>query len=310
MNFYYKKNKERSIYGFTLIEVIITIAIIGVITVPIALIFQGVLATTITTKEQLVATQLGQQYTETIKAMNMEQVLDLTDAVDSSGMITEELLSLYNLPTIPNKYTVHINLFKKTEDTGFENEFLTDYYKMPDDLPIDSSVSYDVELLLEDATSSDTIVSMYNDEDTIDNHTFDGAEENRKIDIHFAKSGHDRIRVTVDVNDNDPYEVEKSIADYKGIINIICNDLTSTSNQKTTTITVSNSTENDLNIYVYEDKEDKIQPEIVLNYGSNTVYRNISIPKLFEYRLYEFIIQIEKDGKILSEVVTTRLAKE
>lgn len=53
--------------GFTLVEAIVTVAIAGVIVVPISIIFQGVLLDTVETKDQLKATQLAQQYTEAFR---------------------------------------------------------------------------------------------------------------------------------------------------------------------------------------------------------------------------------------------------
>jgi len=81
--------------GFTLIEAIVTVAIVGVVITPIAIIFQGALETSLFTRSQLKATQVAQQYVEAVEAMNY---VDLKAFVDSGGVVDATSISAYGLP--------------------------------------------------------------------------------------------------------------------------------------------------------------------------------------------------------------------
>jgi prepilin-type N-terminal cleavage/methylation domain-containing protein len=281
-----KKNiKLKSQRGFTLIEVIVTVAIIGIVTVPIALIFQGALLSSIETRQQLIATQVSQQYVEKIKLMNMNDFMDLDGQVfDESGYeVTVTLLDLSN-----------------------SNEFGQDAFKMPT-LSSSSYGEADVNLVLEDSTSSETHVTFIKDdgnteEDTMGNDT-DG---DRNLNLDFQRTSPSDVKIQVDLG-VESESITKTLKD-QHIVYVHSNDTSPSSSS--TTITVDNATGKNLEIYVFETPEDQIKPEIILNTGNNTVYRNISETEFFEYRIYAFEIRVSKDGEELSKVVTTRLAQE
>lgn len=281
-----KKNKKlKSQGGFTLIEVIVTVAIIGIVTVPIALIFQGALLSSIETRQQLIATQVSQQYVEKIKLMSMSEFNDLDGQVfDESG------------------YDVAVTLL----DLSNSNEFGQDAFKMPT-LSSSSYGDADLNLVLEDSTSSETHVTLIKDdgnteEDTMGNDT-DG---DRNINLDFQRTSPSQVNIQVELG-AESESITKALKD-QYIVYIHSNDTSPSS--FSTRITVDNATGKNLEIYVFENPSDQIKPEIVLNTGNNTIYRNISETEFFEYRIYAFEIRVSKDGEELSKVVTTRLAQE
>ncbi len=281
-----KKNKKlKSQGGFTLIEVIVTVAIIGIVTVPIALIFQGALLSSIETRQQLIATQVSQQYVEKIKLMSMSEFNDLDGQVfDESG------------------YDVAVTLL----DLSNSNEFGQDAFKMPT-LSSSSYGDADLNLVLEDSTSSETHVTLIKDdgnteEDTMGNDT-DG---DRNLSLDFQRTSPSQVNIQVGLG-AESESITKALKD-QYIVYVHSNDTSPSS--FSTRITVDNATGKNLEIYVFENPSDQIKPEIVLNTGNNTIYRNISETEFFEYRIYAFEIRVSKDGEELSKVVTTRLAQE
>lgn len=287
-----KKNiKLKSQRGFTLIEVIVTVAIIGIVTVPIALIFQSALLSSIETRQQLIATQLSQQYVEKIKLMSMSEFNDLDGEVfDESG------------------YDVAVTLL----DLSNSNEFGQDAFKMPT-LSSSSYGDADVNLILEDSTSSETHVSLIMDDGSKDEDTMgNDASGDRNLNLDFQRTSPSEVKIQVDLlisteSIPESMSITKALKD-QFIVYVHSDDTTASSSY--TTITVDNATGKDLEIYVFETPEDQIKPEIILNTGNNTVYRNISETEFFDYRIYAFEIRVSKDGEELSKVVTTRLAQE
>jgi|GEM_PF-946397 len=295
--------------GFTLVEVIVTVAIIGIVTVPIALIFQSALASSIQTREQLKATQLTQQFIESIKTMHMEQVLDLDSAVDATGKLSDDVLSRFDLPMIPQGYEVFFMLRKDNVDIGYNNEFDDSKYRMPVSEIANRTHTFDVEIRLDDAKTSSARVYLYDRERHLIEHEIIGTAENREVAINIKKINADELKIDVEINGTHYSEEIKAI-DYEGIINIVTLDTMTQEDHITTNIEITNSSGDVADIYVYETPQDQIKPIIDLNTGTNTIHRNITEPLIFDYRLYEFEIEVSKNGKLLSKVVTTRLAKE
>jgi len=281
-----KKNiKLKSQGGFTLIEVIVTVAIIGIVTVPIALIFQGALLSSIETRQQLIATQVSQQYVEKIKLMSMSEFNDLDGQVfDESG------------------YDVAVTLL----DLSNSNEFGQDAFKMPT-LSSSSYGDADLNLVFEDSTSSETHVTLIKDDGNIEEDTMgNDTDGDRNLNLDFQRTSPSDVKIQVDLG-AESESITKALKD-QYIVYVHSNDTSPSSSS--TTITVDNATGKDLEIFVFETPEDQIKPEIILNTGNNTVYRNISETEFFDYRIYAFEIRVSKDGEELSKVVTTRLAQE
>jgi prepilin-type N-terminal cleavage/methylation domain-containing protein len=289
------RKKDKFQYGFTLVEVIVTIAIIGIITVPIALIFQGALAASIETREQLVSTQLSQKSVEAIKFMNME--LFERDILSDLDAQNEVQLTSSNIPgiNIPNDYTIFF--------TSKQEQFASDAkYKM------NSTIS-------NTAVSGDLVINLNQDELSIASTDIkEEIDESDIIHVNVTKTTKVILGVEKDVykiqtekvDSDDSIEIhtEEITDNYQGVLNL------KISNPIKTEFMVNNSSGQEFSIYVYESQEDINKPDIILNTGNNSVYRNISEQTLFEYRIYAFEVRVEKDGEVLSEVVTTRLAKE
>ena len=86
--------------GFSLVEAIVTVAIVGLIIVPISIIFTGSLKNSIMAREQLKANQLAQMYVEELKVMSDEEVAQFF--IDSgNGTIAGSLT--HGLPSVPRR---------------------------------------------------------------------------------------------------------------------------------------------------------------------------------------------------------------
>ena len=288
-----KKSKLKSQCGFTLIEVIVTVAIIGIVTTPIALIFQGALASSIETRQQLIATQLNQQYVEKIKLMDMNDFNHLDGKVfDESG------------------YEVSVTLLDLSESDKFGQSA----FKMPS-FSMNDYGNADLDLVLENSTSSETNISFFKEDGNKTEETLviEGSND-RNLYLDFKKMSPTEVKIQVKLRTGSDSEavtksesITKALLD-KYVVYVHSNDTTASS--FSTTVTVDNASGKDVEIYVFETPNDQIKPDIILNTGSNTVYRNISNPNVSEYRIYAFEIRVIKDGEELSKVVTTRLAQE
>lgn len=99
--------------GFTLIEAIITVAIVGIIVAPISMVFLGSLNDTIESKEVLKANQISQLYIENIKMRSFEELESLFLGGDTLVLRDDDISEnayYYGLPEIPNNMRVEISI--------------------------------------------------------------------------------------------------------------------------------------------------------------------------------------------------------
>lgn len=94
--------------GFTLLEAIISVAIVGMVIVPISMVFNGTLQQTIVAKHQLKANQLAQLYVENIKAKPEVELINFFAGANSK-VITS---AVNGFPAVPSGYSVELQYNK------------------------------------------------------------------------------------------------------------------------------------------------------------------------------------------------------
>lgn len=316
--------KEES--GFTLVEAVASVAILGMVVTPIALIFQGALMTSVDTRVKFQSNQLAQQYVETVKGMTYESIQDLDRALDlSGGLLTEEMMDTFYLDKPVSGQEVHMDLSVK--DTEVKEAFGTDADRNPDYMnPELASVegyeatatiahSYDILLYLDSRMTTSTYVfdqahpfgvTELEDVDRIGN-----TATNRDIHIEYNEGSGASVRdykVEVDTiktySMTDPLAVESSIV-------IVCDDPSPGDIGNHTELTVTNNTDDILQVFIYESTGNTIDVDFPTDNMSGTVIvkdglKMVSIPA---YRLYEFHVDIVADGETISNLTTTFLSE-
>lgn len=100
--------------GFTLIEAIITVAIVGIIVAPISMVFIGSMNDTLVAKQQLKANQMAQLYVENLKSRTYEDMILLFPSESSVITLTETTIEdnhyLTGFPKIPDNYRVELSV--------------------------------------------------------------------------------------------------------------------------------------------------------------------------------------------------------
>lgn len=102
--------------GFSLLEAIITIAIVGIVFLPIAMIFNNSTKSSIDTKEQLIANELAQQYMENLKVRSYSSFLNFFGG-GTSITLDSSNSAIDNLPVLPEGYEVVISYNSGTYDS-------------------------------------------------------------------------------------------------------------------------------------------------------------------------------------------------
>ncbi len=311
--------------GFTLIEAIATIAIVGIVVTPIAMVFQGSLTSSIEAREQMKANQMGQQYVELLKAMDYIELKRLVD--DYDGVISEDTITngLFDLPLPLNNYDVSVDLHydsvrdDSSLDADYNVAFDNPNYEMPVGDLVDAPLPNYANLIHLYSAAENGFNHYESGRSFIGlddpNRIFATTSGERNILITYDYSNEARSAVTVKVLQNG-VEATFDYVDYATNLNTIiyCDDtVTPEDAQINSEITVRSTIEEPVSILVYESVNDKVKPNINLELGTVKLYRGLSIVDISvnTHRIYEIEVTITKIGstKPMIHVVTTRLAK-
>jgi prepilin-type N-terminal cleavage/methylation domain-containing protein len=238
--------------GFTLIEAIISIAIVGIVVAPISAIYFGSLQQSIEAKDKLRASELAQLYIENIKERSYDDFMDIYSAVSGSSItITATDFGGGNyfegFPNVSYMDDYRVTIEYDQASTDYAEYALTQAAVQFDDfdvtIDIDSSATYG-------------IVATYNNGVNQYFFTDDGTMD---ITINSSFLLIDSEFNTVNVSSN--------------AIQINCNaDITDIAQ---ITFNIKNETSNDSSIYIYRQDDTKV--EAIVNSLEGRNYRNYNL---------------------------------
>lgn len=327
MNIYEKFSKLKKLHkwfnsekGFTLIEAVVTVAIVGAVITPIALIFQGALTSSILTRDQLKVTQLTQQYVEALEALEFDDIKTLVDTdggiVDSSTAVT------YGLPPLIDGTTVTVDLHygdertDNTPDPEYNTAFDTPDYEL-DPLTGLTLLSLDYDMFLHLDSSANDNVKIYNRSTpyaplVLPVETFAGTNVDRQLVIRYEEdagaSGYRKVTV---FRNTDDYFISYLITDVNNTVIVFCDDeLTLPASKNDTYIEVENLTTDQVNVLVFETISDTIEPIVSIINGNVSTSRGLSEVDTSEltHRIFEIEVTVTK-GTVTDHIVTTVIAK-
>ena len=105
-------NTLKSNSGFSLIEALVTIAIVGAAMIPISFVFTQTIGTTVETRKQLVANGLGQEYLEALKSKDFsdyESIFGVGSTIEINDTFTQATYDLMGLTPLPKGYKARLS---------------------------------------------------------------------------------------------------------------------------------------------------------------------------------------------------------
>lgn len=311
--------------GFTLIEAIATIAIVGIVVTPIAMVFQGSLMDSLESRKVMKANQMGQQYVELLEAMEYEDLKRLVDDYDGLVDSVNIISGGFDLPEPLAGYEVVVDLhYGALRSDGLTAD--PDYNTAFDDLNFILSPtianaplpSYNMLLHFETALANG--FDYYSNGDSFNNGnnpptgTYASAVSNRDISIQYSYTASNKANTEVKVTQSG---VSKTYSFVTGTENnqfvLYCDDDVSEGSLIDTNVDIQSYVEEDVTLYVYESVNDKVRPNINIGLGEVNVIRGLSIVDTTSntHRIYEIEVTVTDaaTSEQLIHVVTTRLAK-
>lgn len=310
-----KRNQlhQKTDQGFTLVEAVVTIFLVGLIFTPLALMFNKGLESTVKSRQQLQANQIGQQYIEAVKTMPYVSLKELTDKVQIAGQLSPTIAAAYDLPPVPADYRVKLGIAYDAA-SGYDNQFESPDFKFDQSIQADTvqKIDYDMVLYLDSAVNNK--VSIYGKDEF--NPDFLGLPANtlvdpnlskRQVEIVWQDSGFGR-KITLKQGASTAMVNLSSLALGNTIV-IFCADQATVSGHLETDFFVDNRTADPLNIMVFETDQDQIRPVINPLAGPIKTLRGLQNIDSFRYRLYKVTVEVEKAGQVLETLTTTVIAR-
>lgn len=280
MKYLYNLMKEDK--GFSLIEVIVTIAVIGIVLIPLATFFINTSKYSINTKEQLLANEIAQQYVEGLKAKSYNSFIDFFDG-NTSRTITSDDGSIEGFSKLPDGFTVHIS---------YDKTIMSDYEISEHVDEVDFTIN------LNSAFGHYTI----NDSD---NNQIYSNSENKDINLYilYDYSGDD-IKFSED-NKFKNLITSIDIGNIKAF-KIKCNNIrTSNSNKVSTNINIRNKTSDFIYVYKYIPENDVINPTVTIDKGEVIQVNKTLIEE--NNIIYKINITVSKNKSLLVNMNATRI---
>lgn len=284
--------------GFSLIEAIVTVVIVGIAMVPISMVFTQTINTTVDTRQQLQANGLAQEYIEAIKSKEFSEFDSLFSGGTSRVLTSATDFAALGLEVLPKNFKATIS-------------YATDVDLAAYALPA-GKTPVDVDTIINIEGGYDPIVDVRNGDSSgsINYPTAAIASTNRTI----------LIRARRDTNFLEVLYYDGGILKGSGYstslsedaVRIVMGNSGSTVtyvNQLSTIIQVDSNLPRELNVYIYETGANTVNATTEILSGFISFSRNLTEVTDAERRIVEIQVEIRDTvtDEVLAVLTTTKI---
>lgn len=296
-------NKLKSNNGFSLVEALVTIAIVGAAMIPISMVFTQTIGTTVETRKQLVANGLGQEYLEALKSKEFsdyDSIFGANSTIEIDNSFTDVTYDLMGLTPLPEGYKAILSYDTAVDIGAFSLPTPT---QMPDaDIIIDISSGYMHTVLLTETDSGD--LTTYPQTSTSSNE--------RVIRI---RGDRDTSMITLDYLDQltgggGSIDSRFSIsAPLDPAIRFLMGDGAGVGTPIITRIDIDSNLPQEIKLYFYEEDTNTVKATTRILSGSVSISRNLNLVDGFDRRILGIKVEIYDviSGKKLGTYTTTKI---
>ena len=286
-------------YGFTLIETVVSVLLLGIAVIPLSTIFTMTLERTLGTGHQLEANETAQQYMENLKNRDYEDFATLF--AGSTELILDDHeadLAAIGLNQLPDGYTVRLSY-----DTAVD----LPAYALPE-VPAGDVEDVDLLISIPSGFAPETYVTdqTYSNNTTVQMPTVYSLHSEREILIRGDRA---TGSVTVSyVADGTPIGSGMTVQYDTGTIRFNMGS-GSEGSQITTKVTVDSNLTSELRLFFYEDSDSTVEPIVTVNGGLVSVSRNLQEINEGTRRIVEIQVDVihELSGEVLASITGTKI---
>lgn len=295
------KQFMRNCHGFSLVEAIISVAIVGIAMVPISMIFSQTTAQSIEMRKQLQANVLVQEYVENLKTRtpaDFNQFFGAATSVSYSSSQLDTDFTSKGLKPLPKGYEVTLSYSKDAVNTP---AFTLPSGQTP--LPVDLIIS------LPSGKDETTIITK-GDGTPLASHNVGTLMTNDRQILIRAGRTNGEYEIIYQKKNLTTVVGEVSLVTLPRSLNAIRFEMGNRdTNLMKTNIVVDSSATDHIKVHVYEDGNNTIQATTEVMSGLVTFNRNLSLPGAFTHGVIKITAEIKEtvSGKILASVTTTKV---
>ncbi len=277
--------------GFSLVEAIVSVVILGIAIVPISMVFTRSIDTTIGSREQLNGTKIAQYYMENLKNLSTEDLVDMLPAGTKTYDSTTDMTTSPDLDSVPVGYRVVLS---------YETDVNLAEYALPSAKPM-----ADVDAIVHIDSGYAAAVDIHNGDysGTAVNTPILAVSQSRRILIEARRSTNEAKISYIDdaTPSNDNGSMANIPLDNKAIRFVMGSG--TGSNLYTTVIEVDSDLEEALTIYIYEDEDNTVSTTTEITTGICSFSRNLYEVSGSEYRILETRVEVYNDNT--NELIAT-----
>ncbi len=280
--------------GFSLVEAIVSVAIVGIIILPLSMMLTHTVKGTAPTKKKLIANEISQHYLENFKSKQVSDLEEIFIAGNERLITSPESNILTYLPRIEPGYKVKLTLDEDAYYSAITSPI--DGHDLP---AINDWVTSDITVSIDKHSSG---IKLYKGSSEYTSGYADPVNNNsRVITIEGIRS---TGNISVTVKDGSGNNVISMIT--PAVTNNIVfdvGDLPPSVNGKTS-ININSNMLEQLNIYVYEGTSSAVDLDFDVKSGLVSIARNLKKISTIKGNVVKVLVEVidEKDDKVLSSV--------
>lgn len=293
-------------YGFSLVEALVTIVIVGAAMIPISMVFTQTIRTTTDTRKQLQANELAQEYLEVTRSIDMSAFNSLfsdgiTDVMtrDSSNGADEAKLTAAGYSSLPEGYKAIISYTTDIDISAFT--FTS---------PQKGAVHSDAIVYIDSGSNSEIrVVDTDNQGNSTTIRSTGTLTRNILVDVYRTSN---QMQITYNNGANDIGQLTVNL-DYilpeLPSVRFIMGDIVGSESQINTTIKVNSNLPDEFKVYVYESNENTVNASTEVLGGYVSFSRNLSTIETTPRRIVEIYISIidTTSGEEIARMTTTKI---
>ena len=286
------QHKMKSNDGFSLVEAIVSVVILGLAIVPISMVFTQTVHQTVDTRRQLEANELAQYYVEALKSRSFDDYYVLFAGGLENTFNETTNMTTYNMADVPENYQVKIYM-----ETAIDLEA----YKLPSinaAEPVDAiiTIGSDASRTLEIANGIGSLkTSFLTSTTTYDRRIeVDAERATNSVDITYYEGTVAQTSYNFGLTDN--------------AIRFVMGDTQKTGSYDIA-ININSNVTSELKINIYEGKDDSIHTTTAVESGLVSVSRNLKTVDPYTHRIVELRVEVYDTitGDMLASLTGTKI---
>lgn len=278
--------------GFSLVEAIVSVVILGLAVVPISMVFTQTVHQTIDTRRQLEANELAQSYVEALKSRPFEDYNILFAGGVSNTFDETTSMGLYQLTEVPKDYQVKIYM---------ETDIDLEAYKLP--LPKDAEP---VDAIVTLKTNTDRTLNLANGNNlTMRTASTDSATYDRKIEIDAKRASN---TVTIAYFEGNTLIITYDFPLSKNALRFVMGE-TSGGSAYDIDININSNITSELKLNFYEGVDENVTATTSVESGFVSISRNLKTVDSYTHRIVELRVEIYDTitGNLLTSLTGTKI---